>query len=175
VPFIVRWPAKVKAGSVNNSIVCTTDFFRTAADVAGVSAKIEVNTAEDSVSFLPALLGDDSAARLNVINHSYGGAFAIRRGKWKLELCPDSGRDDNIHSTVKNKKNAPPLQLYNLEADPAEANNLYGTQPELVRSLVTELASQIKNGRSTVGAQQQNDTPIPFSDLILSLFPELKN
>jgi arylsulfatase A len=174
VPFIVRWPAKVKAGSVNDSLVCTTDFFRTAADAAGISEKFEANTAEDSVSFLPALIGDDSAARISIVHHSYGGAFAIRKGNWKLALCSGTGRATLLKSKKKTN-NKPLLQLYNLKDDPAETKNLFSAQPELLKGLVAELAAQIKKGRSTPGDNQQNDGSVPFTEEMLSLFPELNN
>ena len=76
------------------------------------------------VPFLPALLPRDARARPFTIHHSINGSFAIRRGKWKLTLCPGSGgwsapRPNN----AKNPK-LPLVQLHDLESDPAEKNNL---------------------------------------------------
>ena len=49
------------------------------------------------------------------------------------------------------------MQLFDLEADPSELNNLYGRYPEEVENL-TEIAQRyIDDGRSTPGAKQQND------------------
>lgn len=55
VPFIVRWPAKIKAGSRTDQITCLTDLMATSAEIVG--AKLPDNAGEDSVSLLPVLLG----------------------------------------------------------------------------------------------------------------------
>ena len=72
-PFLVRWPDKVEAGSTSSQTICTTDLFATIADVLGKSAAIPANAAEDSFSFLPALLGQaqtKAMARPFTIHHS---------------------------------------------------------------------------------------------------------
>ncbi len=90
IPFIARWPARVKAGGKSDQLLCLTDLMATAADIVG--AKLPANAAEDSVSFLPALLGTDKAPlREAVVHHSINGSFAVRQANWKLELCRDSG------------------------------------------------------------------------------------
>jgi hypothetical protein len=55
VPFLVRWPGHAAAGTPSPQTICLTDFMRTAAEIVGAS--LPDNAAEDSVSFLPALLG----------------------------------------------------------------------------------------------------------------------
>ena len=68
VPFFVRWPGKVEAGSQCENTICHTDLFATAAEIVG--ATLESNQAEDSFSILPLLLGNDSTSpRAPVINH----------------------------------------------------------------------------------------------------------
>ena len=89
VPFAVRWPGKIKAGSVSKALACHTDIFATCAAVVG--AKVPATAGEDSVSLLPALGVSKGATRDGVIVHSVNGSFAIREGKWKLCLCPGSG------------------------------------------------------------------------------------
>ena len=90
LPFIVRWPAKVKAGSTSDQLICHTDLLATCAEIVG--AKLPANAAEDSVSILPALLGTATEPLHEaVVHHSASGAFAIRQGRWKLALCPGSG------------------------------------------------------------------------------------
>jgi arylsulfatase A len=56
VPFIVRWPGQINAGSHNDTPICLTDVLATVAEIVG--AKLPDNAAEDSVSLLPALKGD---------------------------------------------------------------------------------------------------------------------
>ena len=84
------------------------------------------------------------------------GAFAIRRGKWKLCLCKGSG-GWSAPRPGKAPKDAPPVQLFDLEADPAEKNNLAPSHPELVAELTALMQKYVDDGRSTPGPKQAND------------------
>ena len=154
VPFIVRWPAKVKAGSESAQLTCLTDLMATCAEMLG--AELPDTEAEDSVSILPAILGTDTAPlREAVVHHSFKGAFAIRQGDWKLALCSGSGGsgiDDN------GDKSSP--QLYNLKQDLGETNNLAKSNPEVVERLTKLLQQYASTGRSTPGAKQPNDISV---------------
>lgn len=173
VPFIVRWPAKVKPGTVNPRTISSADFFATTADL--LDKKLPETAAEDSFTFLPSLLGKTQDARPYTIHHSINGSFAIRQGKWKLCLCPGSGgwsspkpnkawKDTNLH----------PVQLFDLEADPAEKNNLAEKHPDVVKKLITLTRAAIKNGRSTPGKAQKNDTPVPaFPKRLSEAYPAI--
>ena len=176
-PFLVRWPGRVKAGSSSGQTICTADLFATVADLIGKNAATPANAAEDSFSFLPALLGQaaNDKARPFTIHHSINGSFAIRRGKWKLALCPGSGGWSTPKPVAARKnKSLPLVQLYDLEADPAEQNNLQAKRPELVRDLVATLAKAIKNGRTTPGPIQSNEGhPDTFSQKLLTAHPTL--
>ena len=55
---------------------------------------------------------------------------------------------------------APQGQLYNLEEDPGEENNLYVKSPEVVETLMAQLKEDVANGRSTAGPKQPNDIPL---------------
>jgi arylsulfatase A-like enzyme len=46
VPFLVRWPGKVKAGTTSDVTICTTDFFATFAEILAALKSIPVNAAE---------------------------------------------------------------------------------------------------------------------------------
>ena len=175
-PFLVRWPDKVKAGTISNQTICTTDLFATLSDIISNSKTIPDNAAEDSFSFLPALLGQaDAKARPFTIHHSINGSFAIRSGKWKLSLCPGSGGWSAPRpNAAKKSANLPLVQLYDLERDPAEKNNLQAENSELVGKLVMTLAKAIKNGRTTPGPNQTNEGyPNTFDKRLLAKFPEL--
>ena len=83
VPFVVRWPGHVAAGSTSDQLICLTDLFATTSDITGKT--LPADSAEDSVSFLPALSGAKIVStRAGVIHHSISGHFAYRQGKWKL-------------------------------------------------------------------------------------------
>ena len=175
VPFIVRWPAQVKANSQSDSTICTTDFFATAADATGSLKKVQANSAEDSFSFLADLKGNGKTSRTSTIHHSGKGYFGIRRGDWKLILCAHSGGRDFPHIEIDKQliKTLPLIQLYNLKNDPSEKNNLYNKHPETVQKLVSLLSKEITNGRITPGPIQSNEGFPPFEKELLELFPDL--
>ncbi len=115
------------------------------ADIAG--AGLPANAAEDSYSLLPILLNPSSEKwhRPDVINHSINGTFAIRSGKWKLIAGSGSGGRGKPGSRPWSK----PYQLYGLDADPSERNNLVEKYPEIVKNLSKKLKI-MKSGRSVV-------------------------
>lgn len=176
VPFVVRWPGKVAAGSESDRTLCQTDIFATCAEVIGQSDDLKASEAPDSFSFLLTLQGAEQVARPQIVHHSITGSFAIRKGDWKLCLCPGSGgwSGPTPARAWKNKK-LPRVQLFNLKSDPTEKTNVQDQHPELVKELVSELATVLKSGRSTAGAPQQNNGPIPFNEEIIALYSELKN
>jgi arylsulfatase A-like enzyme len=153
VPFIVRWPGTVKPGTVTSRLTCQTDFIATCAEILG--KPLAENAGVDSVSFLPTLKDASVTERDAIVNHSIGGAFAIRQGKWKLCLCKGSG-GWSAPRPGKAPKGAPPVQLFDLEADPAEQKNLAVDEPEKVKELTALMRKYVDDGRSTPGAKQKN-------------------
>ena len=159
IPFLVRWPERIKAGSRSDRIVGQIDLMATCAELLG--AKLPDNAGEDSVSILPAMLGADrEPLRDALVHHSINGSFAIRQGDWKLELCADSGGWSDPAPGSEAAKGLPDAQLYNLSADLAETKNVRDENPEVVASLTKLLEQYIANGRSTPGAKQANDAEI---------------
>lgn len=159
VPFIARWTSKIVPGSRSERTICHTDFMATCAELLETS--LPDNAGEDSVSFLPALLGgSDVPNRPSIVNHSSKGQFAIREGNWKLEFCPGSGGWASPTDADATKQNLPRMQLYNLATDIGETKNLQSEHPEIVARLKSRLETEIANGRSTPGSKQQNDVPM---------------
>lgn len=158
VPFIVSWPGHIAEGSKTGEIICTTDFMATAAEVSG--SRLPDDAGEDSYSLLPVLLGRSYHAPLReaTVHHSINGNFAIRKGSWKLIMCPGSG-GWSFPRTARELEGLPPIQLYNLERDPSEKENVAAGNAEKVRELKALLAKYVREGRSTPGAPQRNDGP----------------
>jgi len=155
VPFIVRWPGKVEAGTTSDQVVSLVDFTATCADVVG--AELPADAAEDSVSLLPVLLGKaDGPVREALVHHSISGKFSIRQGRWKLLLCAGSGGWSRPRDAQARKQGLPPVQLYDMEADPQEEHNVQAEHPEVVERLTALLERYVAQGRSTPGAPQQN-------------------
>jgi len=142
VPFLGRWPGKIKAGSVCDVTICLTDFIATSAEITG--AKLPDNAGEDSFSILPHLLGTANApAREAVIHQDMKGTLALREGPWKL-IFSSNGKPE----------------LYNLHTDLSETNNVAAANPEIVTRLTTHMQKFIAEGRSTPGPTMKNDKPI---------------
>jgi arylsulfatase A-like enzyme len=159
VPFLVRWPDKVKPATQNPQLICHTDLMATCAEILGVN--LPVTAAEDSVSLLQSLLGNETAApREAVVHHSINGNFSIRQGQWKLELCPGSGGWGKPNDAAAAQQSLPAIQLYNLASDVAETRNVHAEHPDVVARLTSLLEKWVDNGRSTPGPNQPNDTSI---------------
>jgi arylsulfatase A len=159
VPFMVRWPAQVKAGTTSDQLVCLSDLFATCADILG--KKLPDSVAEDSVSILPALQGRaKQPLREAVVHHSINGAFSIRQGQWKLELCPDSGGWSDPKPNSPEAQTLASVQLYNLAQDIGETNNVQAGHPKVVARLTKLLEKYVAAGRSTPGKRQPNTGPV---------------
>ncbi|MDF7808049.1 arylsulfatase [Pontiellaceae bacterium B12219] len=155
IPFIVRWPGKVAPASSSDQLICLTDFFATLAELTGEA--LPAGSAEDSISFLPALSGETIVTtRAGVIHHSISGHFAYRQGKWKLLLAKGSGGWSSPTEKEASKR-GPVAQLYDMDADPGETTNLYESHPEVVERLLKQLEADVNRGRSTQGPESEND------------------
>ncbi|MEO2089754.1 MAG: arylsulfatase [Gemmataceae bacterium] len=168
VPFVVRWPGKVKADTTCDEVVCHVDLMATLAAVLGV--KLPADAGVDSVNILPALLGDErkNPLREATVHHSGQGKFAIRKGDWVLIFAPTG--DDNA------KKGEPDWfrkdrgytahtdvgELFNLAKDPTQKANQYGNEPDKVKELTALMAKYVADGRSTPGPKQTNDVEITW-------------
>ena len=130
VPFLVRWPKKIKAGQITAEVTCLTDLMATCAELT--RQELTGDNGQDSYSMLPVLLGAQytSPIRNHTIHHSVSGVFAIRAGDWKFIDHPGSGG----WSYPGTKEDAPG-QLYNMVTDRGETSNLFVDEPEIVRML----------------------------------------
>jgi arylsulfatase A len=171
IPLIVRWPGKVKKGTVTDETVCLTDFFNTFASL--LNQPVPANAGEDSYDLTNLLLGKPYKHPLReaTVHHSVSGQFAIRQGDWKLIEGSQNGdypKNDKGKIDVKtwNPERDPTtgkwtkldyfqlkpdgeFQLYNLKADPKEEKNLSKEHPGKVRELRKLLDQYRSRGRST--------------------------
>ncbi|NUQ02007.1 MAG: arylsulfatase [Armatimonadetes bacterium] len=137
-PLIARWPGVIPAGGACDQTVCTTDLFATMADILEVPPPPE---AEDSRSLLPLLRGGRQPVRESTVHHSVSGHFAIRQGRWKLLEAHGSGGWSYPTEAQASAWGLPPVQLYDLEADPRETTNVAAGFPKVVEQLHTLLAA----------------------------------
>jgi len=160
VPLIVRWPGRIDGGRTSGALACLTDVYATLEAIT--EQEKQPRGGEDGFSLLPVFQGQASSGRDTLISHSIGGSFAIRQGPWKLCLCRGSGGWSAPRESEAKKKGLPPMQLYNLNDDPAEKKNLVNKEPAKVKALLLLLDEQVRRGRCTPGPQLKNDRDVKF-------------
>lgn len=141
-PVIFSWPGVIKPGSKCDVPMIGTDFYPTLLDLADLPLQNDQHV--DGVSLKPLIMGEGKIAERSLFWHyphyhrtkPYG---AVRKGKWKLIEFFEDNR----------------LELYDLENDPFEKNNLATTKPEKAKALLKEL----KEWRKQVGAQMPTKNP----------------
>ncbi|MEA2069450.1 MAG: sulfatase-like hydrolase/transferase, partial [Verrucomicrobiota bacterium] len=146
VPFIVRWPGTVEAGTTSDALFSLADICKTVWDA--VDVKPENNTALNSVSQLPVWTGAKESVRAEMMHLGIFG-YALRSGAWvyvpyqgsggvttKFEMpgwlrLPGIGQaNSDIDETGHLNADAPDAQLYNLKTDPSQTRNVIGEHPE---------------------------------------------
>lgn len=152
VPFLVRWPARVRP-SVSHQTICLTDLLATCAALS--DTPLPRNAGEDSFSFLSTLTGiaDQRPPRPFTLHQTIKSELAIRRGDWKYLDHRGSGGNSYEKGALAPfalTDTAPtaPGQLYNLKTDPGERTNLYFERPEIVKELKGLLDQSKASGRS---------------------------
>ena len=150
-PFVARWPEKIAPATVCDEPLCLTDMMATLADITG--EPMPDGAGEDSFSVAGALLGKGGCepARPALIADTGGYAakvadFAIRRGKWKLVVpAPVSGEQSPRRLRSGIEPGSPP-QLFDVEADPAEQDDVSGQHPSIVADLQNLLERAKRTG-----------------------------
>jgi arylsulfatase A len=127
IPFIAAWKGKIKPGSTSDFIGAFWDLFPTFQQVAGIPPTPGI----DGLSILLTLLGNDRQQRpheyLYWEFHENDGRQAVRMGKWK-----------GVRLNVNKQKDAP-IELYDLDKDPSEKNNIAAAHPDIVRKIAAIL------------------------------------
>ncbi|HAP06319.1 MAG TPA: hypothetical protein DCR20_00715 [Planctomycetaceae bacterium] len=142
VPFVIRWPQVVAAGTVCDQLVQQADIMATLADILETALPPEAG--EDSFSMLPLLQGGTTPIRTQAVNTACNGLPSFRDGHWKLVLQADAAAGTDV-------------QLFNLAQDPRESTNLAATEGPRVAAMRTMFEKLITAGRSTPGPAQKND------------------
>jgi len=161
VPCIIRWPGKVPAGRVSPAIFATIDFLPTFASLAGF--KLPDDRVMDGVDQTDLLLGKSKEGARNDFVYLNN---AVRQGRWKY-----LGARHRIPGYARDRERKEVEELYDLEADIGERNNLAPKYPEKVRDLKNLLSSILKRepaeGSSRNGSVNgSKETPAASTGLI---------
>ncbi len=141
VPFLVRWPGRVKPG-VSDALICQVDFV--ASFAAMVGQPLAQADAPDSFNVMPAILGQSRTGRDQVVEQA--GALSLRRGTMKY-IEPGKGAKLNRFTNVE-LGNDPAGQVYDLAKDPGEATNLQPERPQEAQDMSKALQGIRDSGRS---------------------------
>jgi arylsulfatase len=133
VPMIARWPGKIEPGQVTDHVSAFWDVMPTVAELTGTKPPEGI----DGISFAPTLMGRPQEQAKHEFLYwefpGYGGQQALRMGPWKA-----------VRQNMLRRNNPDPLkiELYHLEDDVSEANDLATEHPEVVAKMRTIMAEQ---------------------------------
>lgn len=139
IPMIARWPGHIQPDTRSDALISQVDLVSTFAALC--ETKPPSGAAPDSENVLPALLGKTKTARSSLVEHA--DSLAVIRGNWKL-IAPGDGEKLNKNTNTELGNDRQP-QLYDLEKDPAEKDNVAAENPDKVKAL-TALLDGIRSG-----------------------------
>lgn len=183
VPMIVRWPGKVQPGTVSKQLLGNVDLLGTFAALTG--QELDMNQQADSVNMLPAFVDDpEEPLRDHILLAPHKGThLSIRKGKWMY--IPNRGSGGfggrkpgdhtfagpaaasfvgSINSDIEDgkiRKDAPPAQLYDLEADVNQTKNVINDHPNVVKELTELLASYRPKPSPKKASARKKGNPAP--------------
>lgn len=131
-PFIARWPGKIASGKVSSHVSAQFDMMATFADML----RQPIPSKNNGISLLPELLGRKGQQQHAYLYFEYpekGGQLAVRFQNWK-----------GVKTGMQKNMNAP-WQLYNLQADPFEKNNVAAQHPEILKQMDAIVAKEHQN------------------------------
>ena len=140
VPFIVRWPKGIKSGSRTSELSGFVDMIPTFADIVG--DKEAGSKFKDGYSLKEVFEGGKTK-REHIVHMATKDYLAVRKGNWKYIPFIGSG-GFSTPKFVKTKKGETPAQLYNLDKDPGETENVYDKFPEIAAELKKLMEAELK-------------------------------
>jgi len=145
VPFIIRWPGKIKRNTVSDAPVSQIDLYASFAALTG--QKIDKGNAPDSYNMMDVFLGKNKKGRDVIIQQSLNNTLSVVQNGWKY-IEPGNGPKVQLTTNIE-LGNDPKPQLYNLKEDVDEKVNLADAHPEMVKKLANIL-KQIKDANGTL-------------------------
>jgi arylsulfatase A-like enzyme len=151
IPFIVRWPVKIKSG-VSPALVSQVDLAASLAALTGQN--LNPGDAPDSQNVLPALLGRSKIGRESLVEYDQRKETALRMNNWKF--IPPVETRDGLGPWTQVQIASPGL-LFDLASDPSENTNLAGAHPNQVAKMKAELSAIV--GKSERQANDASKRP----------------
>jgi arylsulfatase A-like enzyme len=160
VPFIVRWPARIKPAT-SDALISQVDFVASFAALLGARlSEADLRATADSQNVLAALLGSSKSGRTELVEQA-GARLALRQGSWKY-IPPSQG--PRIQANTQTELgNDPEPQLYDLARDPAERTNLAAPQPGKAREMAAAL-ERLRRRDQAAAARRRPNIVIAIAD-----------
>lgn len=170
IPFIVKWPGVLKEGVVSDKLICNVDIFSMLCSIVGLPELKKA--AKDSYDILPILKGEteQEVRKELVISPWKESHLSIRKGKWMYIRQKGNGGftksqvgahefggpaahlfTNHINSDIEDgkiKETAPDGQLYDLEKDPLQKQNVYNNFPEVVEAMKERMTVILQSERT---------------------------
>lgn len=152
VPFIVRWPNVIKAGTVSDETISQVDLAATFAAIIGYD--LSKKEGIDSYNLLPLLKGKQYSQpiRLATVQNTFKDRYAIRQGDWLYINSQTGTARKDAPKWFQEKRGYKPFKtsglLFNLKNDPAQKNNLFKAHPEKVKTM-QGLLTRYLNGHAS--------------------------
>ena len=149
VPFVVRWPGRIEAGSRSDALLGQVDLLATVASIAGMT--LPEGAGPDSLDQLPVWEGAVDSVRSSHVHNTFAETWALRRGKW-LFLDAADGAHTRVPKWLREEQGLGPAPegawLFDLDADLGQRVNLLREQPELAAEMQRELVEIRKDSVS---------------------------
>jgi len=133
VPYVLRWPGKLPAGTQQDAMVCGLDFMPTLLAAAGGTDKLYQDC--DGVNIMPLAMGKTKTVR-DTLHWDGGWQWAVRQGRWKLKTIVEEKRAVQVKK-LQHTDPGKDMELYDLLTDSSEKNNLAKQHPDIVQKLTT--------------------------------------
>lgn len=141
VPALVRWPDRIPAGRTSAELATTMDLFPTLLRAAGAETPDSLTL--DGHDLTAFLTGETDASPTGTFYYFLGDELeAVREGRWKYRRSPRQDDGSNVAGAL-------PVELYDLEVDPAEKYNVAERHPDVVE----RLHAQLERFAEEVGAE----------------------
>jgi arylsulfatase A-like enzyme len=139
VPFLIRWPVKIKANTVTSALFAQQDLLASFSSYLNIPLPSDQNF--DSINQMPILLGGSEPIRSEFVTHVGGtkGPFCFRQDQWAYVMKGAGSKIDTKQTNEDHKNNPQHDQLFDLATDPSQNNDLSSSQPEKAKEMLSKL------------------------------------
>lgn len=159
VPFIMKWPGKIRPGSISDEVISQVDIMATLA--AAIDVDLPAKAAPDSYNVLPAALDKEykSPIREATVHNTYKNIWGLRKGDW-LYVNHTTGEHSKMPDSFKRLKKYEDFKtqglLFNMSNDKEQRNNLYDKHPEKIEEMSLILKKYREEGHSVKKLNTRN-------------------